>query len=68
MDEMETYRNRIYKDRRKTPRGTNRRQRGHTPPFWTIGLVVQLITLILTGLLMIILSGCAYIKKTFLGG
>ncbi len=70
MGEMEKYRARVYRDRRtRTRRGKGRRLKDYkVPSFWTVGAVAQFITLILMGLCMIVLSGCAYIKRNFLGG
>lgn len=70
--EMERYRARLQRkwDRRTTRRDSGgRRGTDYKPPkFWTWDFTVMLGTLIFGGLAMLLLGGCAYIKKTILGG
>lgn len=72
MDEMERYRTRLQRkwDRRVTKRNSGgRRVSDYKPPrFWTWDFLVALATLLVGGLCMLILGGCAYVKRTFLGG
>lgn len=71
MDEMERYRTRLQRkwDRRVTRRDTGgRRVSDYKPPrFWTWGFVIQFFTVLIGGLVMLFLAGCAAIKKS-LGG
>lgn len=71
-NEMEKYRNKIYrkyKPRRMKLRkySNGRRVKDPARSFWDIGVVVQFITIILMGLLMLFCTACAYVKVTFLG-
>jgi hypothetical protein len=72
MDEMERYRTRLQRkwERRTTRRNNSgRRVSDYKPPrFWTWGFVVQFVTLIVYGLALLFLAGCAYIKRTIIGG
>lgn len=74
MDELKKYKERIekrYNNRRNKTRYKNdgrRREDYHSPRFWTWDFIVMLGTLIFGGLAMLLLGGCAYIKKTILGG
>lgn len=72
MDEMEKYRKYIYqkyKSRRTGFRKYNggKRIKDRTPSFWGVGIIVQFITLILFGLLILFCTACAYVKITVLG-
>lgn len=72
MDEIERYRTRL---QRKWERRTTRRDNGgrrisdYKPPrFWTWDFIVMLGGIIVMGFCMLILGGCSYVKRTFLGG
>jgi len=73
MGEMEEYRDRIerrYHSRRSKTRyedGGRRASDYKLPKFWTWEFVAQVFTLILVGLVLLFLTGCAIIKKS-LGG
>lgn len=74
MDEMELYRAKIekrYHDRRKVDRrdeGGRRKEDYKSPPFFTLGFIVQFLTLIIGGFILLVVAGCVSIKKTITGG
>lgn len=74
MDDMERYRAKIerrYRDRRTPNRyveGGRRVADFKSPSFFTVGFVVQFLTLILGGACLLFLTSCAYVKRIFLGG
>ena len=72
MNEMEKYRTRLQRkwDRRTTRFGAGGRRRidYKSPPFFTLGFVVQFLTVIIGGLVLLLVAGCAAVKRTFLGG
>lgn len=74
MTDMEKYRakiNRRYRDRRTPNRyieGGRRIEDFKSPPFWTVGFFVQFLSVVLGGLVLLLLAGCATVKRTFLGG
>lgn len=71
-DEMEKYRNKLQRkwDRRTTKRSNSgRRGTDYRPPkFWTWDFIAMLGTFVISGFVLLVLGGCAYIKKTILGG
>lgn len=74
MGDMERYRAKIerrYRNRRTPNRyveGGRRVADFKSPPFWTLGFVVQFLTLIVGGAVLLFFTGCVYVKRTFLGG
>lgn len=74
MDELEKYRakiNRRYHNRRTLNRhieGGRRTIDFKSPPFWTLGFIVQFLTVVLGGLILLFFAGCGYIKRTLIGG
>lgn len=70
--EMERYRAKLQRkwDRRTTRRDNGGRRKAdyHAPKFWTVGFIVQFFSLIIGGLILLVLAGCAMIKKSIVGG
>lgn len=70
--ELKRYRTRLQRkwDRRTTRRDSDGRRKEDykSPSFFTVGFIVQLLTLIIGGLVLLVVMGCRSIKKSLLGG
>lgn len=70
--ERERYRMRLQHkwDRRviKHDNGGRREKDYKSPPFFTLGFIIQLLTLIIGGFVFLVIVGCQSIKKAILGG
>lgn len=72
MDEMERYRMRLQGkwNRRVTKRNNGgRRKVDYKAPSWfTVGDIIQFVLLLGSGIVLLVLGGCTYIKKMLIGG